>query len=179
MVPFKPLSYRGEGESFQGDYIQFQQPNEFPEQTLIRIWHHLYASCRLDDAFFSVRDGPGTPEKRKQTCQSNVWKKTSFGIKGLLTADICLKDDITHQCLYMENIPFVFAKSAMKCHSDIRLKEQSPKCWLKSVYLQSEIWSLNSTQSNLQWFLYREAQPLRSKWGFAGAKFYFKRDKQV
>jgi len=28
MVPFKPLSYRGEGETFQADYIPFQQANE-------------------------------------------------------------------------------------------------------------------------------------------------------
>ncbi len=44
------------------------------------------------------------------------------------------------------------------------------KCWLKSVYLQRAIWSLNSTQSNLQWFLCWEAKPPKPKWGFAGAK---------
>lgn len=63
--------------------------------------------------------------------------RKKFGIKSLLTADICLKADITHQCLYRENIPFVFAKSAIKCHSDIRLEEQSPNAGSK-VFISKE-----------------------------------------
>ncbi len=50
------------------------------------------------------------------------------------------------------------------------------KCWLKSVYLQRAIWSLNSTQSNLQWFWCREAKQLMPQWGMARAKKFTSKD---
>lgn len=134
MVPFKPLFYRGEGESFQGDYIPFQQANEsfqskhWSEYDIIYIRQLSSGWCILLCQRWARLGFYQHTGKRKQTCQSNVWKKTLFGIKGLvLTADICLKDDITHQCLYMENIPFVFCKKCNEMSPWHTLERAIPK----------------------------------------------------
>lgn len=106
----------------------------------------------MNDEFFSVKNAPESVPVN--TPLNNPIKATSgikqFRIKDLLTADICLKADITHQRLYRGNIPFVFAKRAIKCHSDIGLKESHLHILTLKRLSPKQDMRLNFTQSNLQ-----------------------------
>lgn len=172
-VPFKPLSWRG-GSHFKGIILTSKSPMEdFSANTDQNMTSSI---CQLSSGWCILpcqrRAWVGFclhTRKKTQTCQSNVWKKKVWNKKPAYSWHL-------PQSWYHTSVPvqgkytLCFCKKCNKMSLWHTFGRAISKCWLKSVYLQRAIWSLNSTQSNLQWFWCGEAKPLMSNWGLHGRK---------
>lgn len=173
-VPFKPLSWRG-GSHFKGIMFPSKSPMEdFSANTDQNMTSSI---CQLSSGWCIL-----LCQRRARVgfCQHTRKKKKNLSKQCLEENKVWNKKPAYSwhlpQSWYHTSVPvqgkytLCFCKKCNKMSLWHTLGRAISKCWLKSVYLQRAIWSLNSTQSNLQWFLCWEAKPLRPKWGFAGAK---------